>query len=366
MHRSGTSMATRALDLLGASLGDPEALMPPGKDNPAGYWENRYIKELDDELLATLGGAWDRPPVLVGDWAQDAELDGFRQRAATLLEQAFADHEGTGPGATGNGEVAVRAWKDPRLSLLLPFWRTVTPIAGTVVVVRDPLEVCASLGTRNDMPPASAALLWLRYVLAAAANDPEHLVVRYDDFFDDLPATLRRMAAHTGLAIPDDERVAAVRDHLDPDLHHHRRPAAPPPDADPVTAMAVGVWSGGQLDVGALDPDTRRAVGEGWLRSPADDAALTEARSKVTMLSEHLRARSREARALTARLEELDARGPAPSSGSHTAGWTPPSRGSGVVGPTSRRGWSTSPASSWPAAPVKVRRSTTSSRASTS
>jgi hypothetical protein len=321
MHRSGTSMATRALDLLGASLGDPAALMPPGRDNPAGYWENRHIKELDDELLGALGGSWDRPPVLAGDWARRDELDELRGRAARVLDQTFAGSEAPDRrGSAPDRALVVRAWKDPRLSLVLPFWRTVTPIAATVMVVRDPMEVCASLGTRNDMAPASAALLWLRYVLAAAANDPGHLVVRYDDFFDDLPGTLRRMATHVGLPAPDDARVAAVTDHLHPDLRHHRRPMEAPADVDPVTAMAVRVWSSGRLDVAALDPDTRRAVAEGWLRPPADDAALTEARARVTVLSERLRGRSREARALAARLQELDGGAPTAGSGPHTPG----------------------------------------------
>ena len=70
MHRSGTSLAARMLSLLGVSLGAPEGLLPPGPDNPAGYWENKSIQEFDDELLADRGGAWDQPPVLVPGWEQ--------------------------------------------------------------------------------------------------------------------------------------------------------------------------------------------------------------------------------------------------------------------------------------------------------
>ena len=36
MHRSGTSMFTRALNLLGMELGQP--LMAPQPDNPKGFW----------------------------------------------------------------------------------------------------------------------------------------------------------------------------------------------------------------------------------------------------------------------------------------------------------------------------------------
>ncbi len=62
MHRSGTSFTARALQLLGVSLGAAGSLMAPGPDNPAGYFENRDIKELNDAVLAHLGGSWDQPP----------------------------------------------------------------------------------------------------------------------------------------------------------------------------------------------------------------------------------------------------------------------------------------------------------------
>ncbi len=39
MHRSGTSTVTRAVNLLGAYLGQNADLMPPTLDNPEGYWK---------------------------------------------------------------------------------------------------------------------------------------------------------------------------------------------------------------------------------------------------------------------------------------------------------------------------------------
>src|SRR5215207_7581966 len=129
MHRSGTSFTAYALQLLGVSLGAPDRMMAPGPDNPAGYWENRDIKELNDEVLARFGGSWDQPPVFRRGWEQDARLDPLRTRASDVLDDAF------GVARTRQGFIG---WKDPRLSLLLPFWRTVTPIATTIVMVRDP------------------------------------------------------------------------------------------------------------------------------------------------------------------------------------------------------------------------------------
>ena len=85
--------------------------------NTIGYFEIQAVTQLDDELLAHLGGAWDQPPVLDPGWERAGGLEEFRERAAEILEASF------GPVAKWPPVVA---WKDPRCSLLLPFWRTVT------------------------------------------------------------------------------------------------------------------------------------------------------------------------------------------------------------------------------------------------
>jgi len=67
MHRSGTSMVGRLLYQGGLYLGPDSELMPPGPDNPDGYWENRRFLQINDgileEILApvpmpTDGGPW--------------------------------------------------------------------------------------------------------------------------------------------------------------------------------------------------------------------------------------------------------------------------------------------------------------------
>src|SRR5262249_47884166 len=137
------------------------------------------------------------------------------------------------------------AFKDPRLSLLLPFWRTVVPIATTIVLVRDPVEVAASLAARKyAVPPAQSAGLWLRYLLAATANDPGHLLVRHSDLFDAFPETLGSIAAHVGVVPPSSEAIAQAREHWRPELHHHA-PSASCERVDPLTALAEAVWNGG-------------------------------------------------------------------------------------------------------------------------
>ena len=280
MHRSGTSLAARAVSLLGASLGDPDSLLDPGADNTAGYWENAAVKELDDLLLAELGGAWDEPPILEPGWESGPGLDRLRHRAGRIIDDAFPiDSDG------------IVAWKDPRASLLLPFWRTVSAVDATVVVVRDPREVAGSLSVRNSIEPPQAALLWLRYSLAAVRADPTCLVVTYDSFFEDLDRTLVRLADHIGVPEPSEAQVAEIRSSIDPGLRHHAG-SSTAESPDPFGAMAAAVWNGGDVDVAALDPRLADAVASGWIRTPGDSARLSEARASWVLQSETLERRS--------------------------------------------------------------------------
>jgi hypothetical protein len=288
MHRSGTSLVAGAIRLLGVSLGDPNKLSPPGPDNPAGYWEVRSIKELDDEVLAEMGGAWDHPPVLAPGWERGAALDQFRERASRLLDEVFGRREERAP---------IVAWKDPRLSLLLPFWATVTPISHSIVVIRDPREVAASLADRNGMEPSQTALLWLRYLFASRAAGHAQLVVRHRDLFDDLPAVLAAISVFLDLPTPDSATEVAVREHLQPSLYHHVALAERPPAENPVVAMADLVWNGGEVAFDLLPEAVADALAQGWLRPPADGEALAQARAKIVKQQETIKRRARKAAA---------------------------------------------------------------------
>lgn len=291
MHRSGTSIAARALDTLGVSFGEPELLMRPGPDNEAGYWENISIKELDNDLLAHLGGSWDSPPVLEPGWADDPGLEEFRVRGAEVLDTAF------GPRHTRT----IFGFKDPRLSLLLPFWRTLTPVTATIVLVREPTEVAASLWKRDEIPPPQACLLWLRYLLAAIENDlAHHLLVNHQAIFEDPAGTLATMANHLSLPVPDDRAISDATSHLDQSLRHHIASTFSLQDGEqhnnPIVALALAVWNRGDISTEALDVTTARALAHGWLRPPVDTEAFDRARARNVDLTELFRRRSRKRR----------------------------------------------------------------------
>lgn len=292
MHRSGTSFAARVIELLGVSLGDEARLMGPGPDNAAGYFENRAVTELDDVLLAELGGSWDRPPVLRPGWEHDPALDPFREQAGAIVADSFGSPDAS-PATIG--------FKDPRLSLLLPFWRTVLPIRTTIVLVRDPQEVIASLGRRKfRVDPSQSAVLWVRYLLAAARNDPDHLLVRQADFFDDLQVTVDRIARHLGMATPTPGQLAAIQAHFDPALHHTAEHDAPAWADDPLVAIAELVWNDGNPDPDLLPAAVATALAEGSLQGSAGGEALAAARAEATSFKEQLKQRNEVVKALRA------------------------------------------------------------------
>jgi hypothetical protein len=283
MHRSGTSIVARLVQILGVSLGSLDELLEAGPDNTAGYWEHAAIKELDDEVLAALGGSWDQLPVLEPGWADSSTLDPFRTRARAILGATFGDvHHG------------IVGFKDPRLSILLPFWRTVADIDTSIVLVRDPDEVSRSLAKRNGFTEPHSSLLWLRYLLAAITNDPGHLLLTQTEIFSDLPGTLKKLAEHLDLPAPSTAMLDDATAHLQPELRHHHSVARLSTEADPLTQMALRVWNGGQVDLDALGAEVRTALVEGWLRDPGDAEQLAVSRAQVVALTEEIRQRNRE------------------------------------------------------------------------
>lgn len=203
MHRSGTSLVTRVLNLLGLDLGDRDALIPPSRNNPRGYWENRHIVGTNDKLLAKLGGSWDHPPSLPNNWHAHPHLQELRAEAFKVLSKSFP----------ADADIVL---KDPRFSLLLPFWKTVTPVSATVVSIRHPGDVAHSLGKRNGLDPAAAAELWLTYVLEALANDSNATIVRFQDWLRDPCGTARRLAQSLALPPPHESQTRAIASFIDP------------------------------------------------------------------------------------------------------------------------------------------------------
>jgi hypothetical protein len=172
MHRSGTSLVANLLHSWGAYAGDKQELLPGDKNNLQGYWEYIPLVRLNHELLASLSASWFVPP---GEDCQkimeskDA-LPEYRQRALRLINSM----EQSG---------CHWVWKDPRVSLLLPFWKEIWGDVIYVIVVRHPLETAISLRKRDQFPLSASLLLWQKYMLAILSNTEDSaskIYIQYD------------------------------------------------------------------------------------------------------------------------------------------------------------------------------------------
>ena len=246
MHRSGTSALTRVLNLLGVELGDD--LMPPGPDNPSGFWEHQGIVAVHEQLLAALDRRWDDPRLMPDGWLESEPARNAAEAITVIVQRDFAG-------------VPLWAVKDPRLCRLMPLWRNV--LAGldieprVLLLSRHPREVAGSLQRRDGLPVVIGELLWARYLLDAVRGSAgcRRGIVAYDDVLADWRGAIQHIDDALGLALgalataPDSDAVDAF---LRPQLrHHHAQGVAFDGPLQALAAVAQGAL--GEDEVGAAE-----------------------------------------------------------------------------------------------------------------
>lgn len=186
MHRSGTSLVTRLVSLLGLGVCHEDDLLAGRKSNPRGHWESMSLLAFNGRLLDELGGTWFCPPSPNSD-----ELSRMLGRhTADALARIRARHP-----------QRPWVWKDPRTCLLMPFWSAVLEgRAAYVLVVRHPFEVSDSLARRNGFAPQFSLALWERYTRQAmlGASGRPMMVCTYDTVLADPQSWCERLVAFLG------------------------------------------------------------------------------------------------------------------------------------------------------------------------
>jgi hypothetical protein len=204
MHRSGTSMVAGLLQRYGLYLGPENQLLGASSGNPEGHYEHNGFFRIDEALLHQLGGSWDSPPSLKPGWAHDHSLEGLRNDAKALVD-------------TFHGKLPW-GWKEPRTTILLPFWRSIVPQLRFVICVRSPLEVAKSLAKRNKLPIEQGVFLWHRYTRAAIQDTESspRFFAYYEDFIADPEAQVEALIDFCGLKRPSDFSIytAGIRREL--------------------------------------------------------------------------------------------------------------------------------------------------------
>lgn len=207
MHRSGTSLTAHLLQRCGLWLGRKEELLAAAPSNPDGHFEHLAVNDVNDFLLNELGGGWDHVPRYPPDWpsAFPAQQERARRIHAGLAR----------PTPWG--------WKDPRASLLMPFWLALQPAARVVICVRHPLEVAQSLWARGSTSYALGLTLWRDYNRRLIDEVPstQRCVVHYEQLFAQPLETSRRLSEFAGVK-PSIDRLTESASTVKPALRHSR------------------------------------------------------------------------------------------------------------------------------------------------
>jgi len=227
MHRSGTSAATRVVNLLGAHLGD--RMLLPAADNESGFWEHADVVRIDNALLASLGREWHDLRPLPRGWMCSEAAQNARVGLIKTLEGQFPDN-------------SLWAVKDPRMCLLLPLWldvlRELEVQPCILLVVRHPKEVAQSLQVRDGLPLLQSFWLWLRYIVEAeyATRELPRAVVGYPSLLADWRGAMTSAAAAMGIDWPNhtDTAANAVDAFLDTSRRHHINASTDDADLPPL------------------------------------------------------------------------------------------------------------------------------------
>jgi hypothetical protein len=211
MHRSGTSVATRLINLLGLPAPVEEDLLPPDRGNPTGYWESSSLVACNDRLLEALGSDMTCPEAFGSGWERDPRLHALYPEAAKLFAQAFP--------------APPWVFKDPRNCITFPFWVRALEIQPVVILLhRNPCEIVASYrthwGERDGIPFLLA--LWERYLRQALCHieGSPVLVTSYEQLVADPVAwtgRAREFLVRSGLTVPEPQEDA-ILDYVDPQL----------------------------------------------------------------------------------------------------------------------------------------------------
>jgi hypothetical protein len=215
-------MVARLLRLVGLYLGPDDRLEGPNPSNPLGHYEHQGVMAVNNAVLAHFGGSWDNPPTLKGGWEQHHGLEPLVKEAQAVIDE-FSSHELWG-------------WKDPRTTLVLPFWMRLVPNLRFVICVRGPLEVARSLAARDHMMIEHGVYLWHHYMRDAIKHTAgqSRLLTFYEDYFRNPEWEVARLVDFCGLATPPHDSPAWSA--IVQELQHHRTDAT---DLIGETAVAV-------------------------------------------------------------------------------------------------------------------------------
>ena len=199
--------------MCGATL--PAGMMGADEGNKRGYWEPRAVLMLNRGILERHGSAWWDPSLRL---LEEGELDADEKAAFVAEVTAYAKSLPAAP---------LLVIKDLQINTLADMWFEAVRSAGfdiaTVIAVRHPQQVAASLSKLAEASPELASALWLKGNLVSERKTRglPRVFVEYSNLLADWRGEIKRIseALKIDLRIQDE---AAVDEFLTPDLHRNR------------------------------------------------------------------------------------------------------------------------------------------------
>jgi hypothetical protein len=220
MHRSGTSALSGALAAAGLNPG--KELFEPEEDNPKGNFENARITMMNENILQELYAKWNDTLFIQDGWHRHELFKPVASEARRIIAEEFEE----------GGNILI---KDPRMSVLLPFYLDILESLNVkpvfIICVRNPYEIAASLDKRNHLAREKSLLLWLDYQLKAELYSRNHprIIVSYRELLREPNRVMESIIHSLNPGIPAGPETATLfKSFLDPGLRHHEEQAELP------------------------------------------------------------------------------------------------------------------------------------------
>ena len=216
-HRSGTSLVTRLINMMGAYFAIGDTALGANNENPKGFWERWDVIAANDEILSHYGCEWDK----LQHWKF---VDTVAKKDATALKETDEKIKKIILELDAN-----RPWviKDPRMCLTFPYWKKHLEVPVIVAVYRNPLEIARSLKTRNEFSFSHSMALWEYYAtgMANAVKDTPTVWVSHEDMLSNPVDTVKKLHDDlqkldvTGLRMPNEKEITSF---IDPTLYRSK------------------------------------------------------------------------------------------------------------------------------------------------
>ena len=221
-QRSGSSITTRVLQLLGLNLGENLLGADPNL-NPSGHFEEISVLEFNERILLACKTNWMDPLPLKGNKFFESNKNKIESDLSALLDKLIREEK-------------INALKEPRISLMLDLWKPVLEKyfekMRIVVTIRHPSEVAASLEKGWGMSRILSHQLWAQSminIINFAKAHSNHFVF-YDNLTNDTESEVSSLAKFLGRTSVYESNKEVFQESIFQEYRHHavqaKQPAA--------------------------------------------------------------------------------------------------------------------------------------------